>query len=242
MRVLATALLALSLLTPTLARAGDPVQAGQWPRLPQDARMAYMTGAAAGASAFSQAQPGAAKLARIRVDQAVTNMDHLSRDPMYARKPISSVALQALTHAQDTGVSFVEKGSEVRDPQFDQMILFDRPWLAPIDLDALVPRQVPGSGPTYARTWLDSAQHQKQFFVEGFGDMVYQQCLDKYGDTPAGQGCLKPLAPLPPDVVLAEMDAIYRDRQFERVPYDKVIRAALAKMAGGDWRALLAAK
>lgn len=242
MRAFAAAILALLAFIPVQALAGDPVQAGQWSRLPQDARMAYMTGAAAGVSAFAHAQPGAPKLAKVRVDQAVTNMDHLAHDPMYARKPLSSVAYQALSHAQDTGILFVEKGPEVRDAQFDAKILFDRPWLAPINLDSLVPVQVPGPGPTYARTWLDSATHQKEFFVEGFGDMVFQQCLDKYGDTPPGQACLKPLMPLPPEVVLAEMDGIYRDKRYERSPYDSVIRAALVKMAGGDWAVVLAAK
>ncbi|MFZ5426591.1 MAG: hypothetical protein ACOZEN_06430 [Thermodesulfobacteriota bacterium] len=240
MRVLLAAMMVLFTTLPAAAK--DPDLAGQWRQLPRDARMSYMTGAAAGARAFALTQPGTPLPARIRVDQAVTNMDHLSADPLNAGKPIMAVAYSALMHAQDKGIEFVERGKEIRDPQFDEQILFDRPWLAPINLDNLVPREVPGPKPTFAHTWFQAAQHQKEFFVEGFGDMVYQQCLDKYGETPSGEKCLKPLLPLPPDVVLAQMDGIYRDPRYANQPYDAVIRAALLKMSGDDWKAALPSK
>ena len=85
-------------------------------------------------------------------------------------------------------------------------------------------------------------KEQKLFFIEGFGDMVVWSCLKAYGDTPAGQSCAKPLLPLPPELVAATMDAIYRDPRFKTSGYDLVIRAALRKMTGGDWEAVLAGK
>ena len=246
MRVHAALLLVLILFAASPALAAQtqgPPQAGQWSRMPSEAKTSYMTGAAAGARAFSEVHPDAPKPARIRVDQAVTNMDHLAADPMYRRQPLMVVALKALLAAQDTGTSVVEFGPDIRDPQFDSMVLFDYPWLAPINLEAYVPRTIQGGAkPTFAHSWLAADQNQKQLFAQGFGDMVAAQCMERYGDTPKGNSCLKPLLPLPMDMVLMEMDGIYRDSRFENLGYDLVIRAALAKMTGDDWQSVLAGK
>lgn len=219
-----------------------PTPAGQWSRMPRDARTCYMTGAAAGARAFAETQPGTPMPARIRVDQAVTNMDHLSSDPMYSRLPLMAVALKALMAAQDSGISFVETGKHVRDPQFDSKILFDRPWLEPINLEGFVPTELPGRKPSFAQSWLATIEAQKQLFAEGFGDMAAAQCMERFGDTSAGNKCLKPLLPLPMNAVIAEMDGIYRDHRFAEAGYDLVIRAALAKMVGDDWQGILGEK
>lgn len=215
-------------------------QAGQWPRMPRDARTAYMTGAAAGARAFAETQPNTPMPIKIRVDQAVTNMDHLASDPMNRNQPMMAVAYRALMAAQDRGVQFRETGAPLRDVHFDDRTLFEYPWLNPINLDVFIPET--SASPSFGDSWRRAAQHQKQFFVQGFGDMAAQQCLDRYGDTPAGQRCVKPLLPMPADLVVAAMDDIYRDHRFSSKGYDLVIRAALAKMVGDDWQAVLAGK
>jgi hypothetical protein len=219
-----------------------PPQASQWQRMPRDARTCYMTGAAAGARAFAETQPGSPMPARIDVPQAVTNMDHLATDPMFARKPLMEVALKALMAAQDTGTRYVESGPVLRDVHFDAKLLFDDPEFWPINMDNFVPMPVPGAKPSFAQAWQKTAEVQKQLFAQGFGDMAAAQCLNRYGDTPAGSACLKPLLPLPMEDVIAQMDAIYRDPRYAGAGFDLVIRAALARMVGDDWQKILAGK
>lgn len=254
MRALTALLLILLLASPALAQprpqtqtqaqsqSKGPALAGQWSRMPRDARTCYMTGAAAGARAFAVTQPGTPMPARIDVPQAVTNMDHLSVDPMYNRLPMMAVALKAIMSAQDTGIPFVESGTHVRDPQFDAMLLFDDPEFWPINLEGFVPTPIPGAKPSYAHAWLATIEAQKQLFAEGFGDMAAAQCLERFGDTPSGSKCLKPLLPLPMNAVIAAMDTIYRDKRYANSGFDVVIRAALAKMVGDDWEKILAEK
>jgi hypothetical protein len=224
------------------AQSGNPNLAGQWPRMPKDARMAYMTGAAAGARAFAETQPGTPMPIKIRVDQAVTNMDHLAPDPMNRNQPMMAVAYRALMAAQDPGKVFVDTGAPLRDVHFDDRTLFQFPWLYPINLDAFIPQTYPSPNANFGDSWHSAAQHQKLFFVQGFGDMAAQQCLSRYGDTPAGERCVKPMLPMPVELVVATMDGIYRDHQYATKGYDLVIRAALAKMTGDDWQSILAGK
>lgn len=219
-----------------------PPPAGQWQRMPRDARTCYMTGAAAGARAFAESQPGTPMPARIDVPQAVTNMDHLASDPMFARKPMMEVALKALMAAQDTGTPFTESGAKLRDVHFDAMLLFDDPGFWPIDMDNFVPTPIPGAKPTFAHAWLGAIEAQKLLFTQGFGDMAAAQCLGRYGDTPSGSKCLKPLLPLPVGDVIAQMDSIYRDQRYANAGFDLAIRAALARMVGDDWQRILAGK
>ncbi|MFP5223670.1 MAG: hypothetical protein ACLGSA_15365 [Acidobacteriota bacterium] len=246
MRVFAALYLASALMLASIgaasAQPGNPNLAGQWTRMPKDARIAYMTGAAAGARAFAETQPNTPMPVNIRVDQAVTNMDHLAPDPMNRNQTMMAVAYRALMAAQDKGIQFRETGAPIRDVHFDDQILFQTPWLYPINLDSLIPVSSPGANATFGDSWRSAAQHQKQFFVQGFGDMAADQCLTRYGDTPAGERCVKPLLPMPVDLVIATMDDIYRDHRFSAQGYDLVIRAALLKMTEGDWQAVLSKK
>jgi hypothetical protein len=250
MRVLTALFLILVFALPALAQpqtqtqgqSKGPALAGQWSRMPRDARTCYMTGAAAGARAFAETQPGTPMPARIDVPQAVTNMDHFASDPTFSRLPMMAVALKAIMAAQDTGIRFVESGTHVRDPQFDAKLLFDDPEFWPINLEVFVPTSIAGAKPTFAHAWLATIEAQKQLFAEGFGDMAAAQCLERFGDTPSGSKCLKPLLPLPMNAVIASMDTIYRDKRYANAGFDLVIRAALAKMVGDDWEKILAEK
>lgn len=246
MRVFAALYLASALILASIeaasAQPGNPNLAGQWSRMPQDARTAYMTGAAAGARAFAETQPGTPMPVNIRVDQAVTNMDHLAPDPLNRNQTMMAVAYRALMAAQDKGILFKDTGAPLRDVHFDDTELFQFPWLYPLDLDAFIPKTYQSPNRNFADSWRSAAQHQKQFFVQGFGDMAAQQCLDRYGDTPAGERCVKPLLPMPVDLVIATMDDIYRDKSYATKGYDLVIRAALAKMTGDNWQAVLGKK
>jgi len=239
MRLLLAVLLLLMAAPGSPALAEAPDTARQWLRVPEGARMAYMTGAAAGMRAYSMQENGKPLLLHVRIDRAVDNMTRMAKDPIWGNKLFIAVAAIALTDAQDKGIVFVDTGKPLRDTQFDDTLLFTRPWLAPLDLNVFVPTAVPGSAPTFAQTWLSSPYPQKQSFINGFGDMVSQQCLDNYGDSQEGNACVKPLLPLPIDLVIAGMDGIYREKTWAKLPYDVVIRAVLAKMVGGDWEAIL---
>jgi len=224
------------------AQSQDRSLTASWAQMPQNAKLCYMTGAAAGTRAFAELNPGEPKLKRVRVDQAVTNMDHFAADPLYQRQPMILTAYKSLQMAQDKGIRFKETGEPLRDTQFDDTLLFEYPWLWPIDLNAFIPESVPGPKPTFAQTWLKSEQFAKMFFLEGFGDMGVGLCKTRLGDTPKGTNCMKALIPLPMEDVAAQMDSIYHDQQYARLGYDLVARAALLKMVGDDWRAVLAAK
>ncbi|MFP5239644.1 MAG: hypothetical protein ACLGQW_07435 [Acidobacteriota bacterium] len=223
------------------AQGQDRTATGSWAKMPANAKKCYMTGAAAGTRAFAEITPGEPKLKRVRVDQAVTNMDHFAADPLYQRQPMILTAYRSLQMAQDKGIRFKETGEPIRDPQFDDNLLFDYPWLWPIDLDAFIPESS-GSKPTFAQTWLKAEQFAKMFFLEGFGDMAVGLCNQRMGDTPKGQACMKALMPLPMDDVAMQMDTIYRDPAYAHSGYDLVARAALLKMTGDDWRQVLARK
>jgi hypothetical protein len=222
------------------AQPAAPIQAGEWRRMPRDARLNYMTGAAAGVRAFSDVHPDQPRLTHIRVDRAVDAMDRMSADSFTATQPMMTVVHQALKDARDKGTPLVvQPGQQVRDPQDDAMILFDYPWLWPINLDSFVPTAIPGPKPTFGQSWLSANQAQKQFFLEGFGDMVADLCQKRFGHTPRGNACLRPLIPVPPNLVLSGMDMIYRDQQYAGLGYDVVMLAALAKVNGDDWKAVL---
>lgn len=239
--------LALLLVILTCAQAAaqpaSSIQAGEWQRMPRDARLNYMTGAAAGVRAFSDVHPDQPRLAHIRVDRAVDAMDRMSADAFTANQPMMTVVYHALKDARDKGTPLViQPGQHVRDPHDDAMILFDYPWLWPLDLEGLVPTAIPGPKPTFGKSWLSANQAQKQFFLEGFGDMAADLCQKRFGHTPQGNACLRPLIPIPPNLILATMDTIYRDPQYSNLGYDVVILAALAKVNGDDWKAVLTRK
>jgi len=141
------------------------------------------------------------------------------------------LSLSSAVLAQDEG----------RDIHFDNTLLFTEPWLWPVNLDALVPQPKTGPKPTYAQSWLAASEPEKDLFLEGYGDQVMFRCLARGGgDNPGSQACVKPLLPLPPELVLAAMDDIYRDPAFANKRYDLVIQAALKKIVGEDWRGFLA--
>lgn len=241
MRILAILCLILFSSLPAFAQQKQPQQqqngtplTKDWLRIPRDARTSYMTGASAGVRAYAESQPGTPMPAMVVVSRAVSAMDRAARDPMLSRQPLLPTALKAVMDAQDRGTHFVEKGGQVRDPQFDRRILFDYPWLRPLDLDAFVPTPY-APNETFADSWKNAGQPLKLYFIQGFGDMVAARCMETFGDTPKGNACLRPLLPLPPEAVVAQMDQIYRDRRFAKSGYDMVIRAALVRMVGGDW-------
>ncbi|WP_243439460.1 hypothetical protein [Fundidesulfovibrio soli] len=224
------------------AQAQDRTSTGSWAKMPANAKLCYMTGAAAGTRAFAEITPGEPKLKRVRIDQAVTNMDHFAADPLYQRQPMTVTAYRSLQMAQDKGIRFKETGEPLRDPQFDDSLLFEYPWLWPIDLDAFIPEGGRGPKPTFAQTWLKAEQFAKMFFLEGFGDMAVGLCNTRLGNTPKGQTCMKALMPLPMESVASQMDSIYHDPAYAHTGYDLVARAALLKMVGDDWRSVLAVK
>ncbi|GFK92853.1 hypothetical protein NNJEOMEG_00681 [Fundidesulfovibrio magnetotacticus] len=247
MRILAALCLILFASLPALAQPRQqPAQNAQngqtltrdWLRIPRDDRTAYMTGASAGVRAYAESQPGTPMPAMVVVSRAVSAMDRAARDPLTSGQPMMQMALKAVMDSQDRGIHFVESGGHVRDPQFDQRILFDYPWLQPLDLEGFVATPYTPHD-TFADSWKSAYQHQKLFFIQGFGDMAAARCLDAFGDTPKGRDCLRPLLPLPPEAVVAQMDQIYRDRRFAKSGYDLVIRAALVRMVGGDWEKIL---
>jgi len=238
MRILAVLCLILFASLPAFAQPkqqqSGPPQVKDWLRMPREARTAYMTGASAGVRAYAESQPGTPMPAMVVVSRAVSTMDSAARDPMLSRQPLLQTALKAVMDAQDRGQHFVEVGGHVRDPQFDRRILFDYPWLRPLDLEAFVATPY-APNETFADSWKSAGQTLKLFFIQGFGDMAAARCMETFGDTPKGQACLRPLLPLPPEAVVASMDQIYRDRRFAKSGYDLVIRAALVRMVGGDW-------
>lgn len=224
------------------AQVPDRTTTGDWAKMPHNAKLCYMAGAAAGTRAFAENNPPEPKLKRVRVDQAVTNMDHFASDPVYQRQPMILTAYKSLQMAQDKGIRFKETGEPIRDPQFDDTLLFEYPWLQPINLDAFIPESMPGPKPTFAQTWIKAEQFAKMFFLEGFGDMGVGLCGTRLGDTPAGKNCMKALIPLPMEDVAAQMDSIYHDQAYANKGYDLVARAALLKMVGDDWKQVLVAK
>ncbi len=234
-------LAAVLLLTagPVLAQ-NSRTQAMEWLRMPTQGRTAYLTGAAAGANAYAESQPGEHKLARVRIDMAVADMNSRLQDPLARQQSMMALAWQVIQANQDKGIPVSEAGGHVRDAQFDQRLLFDYPWLYPVNLEAFVPMSQPK--PTFAQTWLAAQNPLKLFFLEGFGDMVAERCLARFGDTPKGNACLKPLLPMPIDAVATQMDAIYRDPRYAHTGYDLVARAALLRMVGDDWQSVLNGK
>ena len=128
-----------------------------------------------------------------------------------------------------------------KDLRFDDRELFQLPWLEPFDLNMFIPMTETSPGWTFGKSWLDAPDHQKRDFLIGFGDMLMFSCLERFGNTSKGGACAKPLLPIPPEPVIAAMDAIYRDKAFVNKSYDLVFQAAMRKVSGEDWQGFLKA-
>jgi hypothetical protein len=235
----------LILLAAGVAMAGQEdrkILAGEWQAMPTDARIAYVAGAISGKRAYLGQNPDGGKTRLIMLDMALEAMNSLATNPANGQMPLMAVAANALEMAQSEVVLSPHLAQTQRDLHFDNTLLFTDPRLEPLDLDAMVPKKPSGPRPSPAASWLSAANHQKEIFLTGFGDLVVMSCLLRYGDNSQGSACARPLLPIPMGPVLSAVDDIYRDPKNAALRSDIVIRAALHKVVGDDWQGYLKGK